>query len=94
MLVELQALSARAEKEGTPVPDPKKVIKYAQENGLIDVKKAYEGAYSDEILNAKITKAVGDAEVTWKAKHETDVLTNNMPKGREVRKVLAKDRGK
>ncbi len=94
MLVKLQALAANAEKEGKPVPDPERVIKYAKENGLIDVKKAYEGAYSDEILEAKINKAVTDARATWDAKNQTDVLNQNMPQRREVRKVLAKDRGK
>lgn len=94
MLVQLQSLSATAEKEGKPVPDPERVIKYAQENGLVDVKKAYDGAYADEILEAKITKAVTDAKATWDAKNQTDVLNQNMPQGRTVRKVLAKDRQK
>ena len=94
MVVQLQALAVKAEKEGKPVPDPERVIKYAQDNGLVDVKKAYEGAYSEEILEGKINKAVGDAKATWESKNQTDVLNQNMPQGRTVRKVLAKDRGK
>ena len=49
---------------------------------------------AEEIIEDKIKKAVGDAETTWKAKHDTDVLNQNMPQGRTVRKVLAKDRKK
>ena len=92
MLVKLQGLQMRS---GTDItPDPEKIIKYAKENSITDIEAAYEGAYKDEILTARIAKAVAVEKEKWESNNKADVLNANMPKGREVRKVLARDRKK
>lgn len=85
MLVDLHAL----QKNNSDFEyDPKEVIKYAQENEIADIGKAFAGRYQKEIEALKIKKAVEEEREKWEKEH-LNVLGGNMPKGREVRKILA-----
>lgn len=67
--------------------NPKKVIEFANKEGVSDVKKAIHGAYRDELIEAEVKKRV---EEKLEAEREKDikVVTGNMPQGRMVRNVI------
>jgi hypothetical protein len=68
--------------------DAEKVITYAQKENITNMDKAFKGAYSDDILKKTVAEGVEKAKKDWEEKHKTDVMSTNMPIGRETRKVI------
>jgi F0F1-type ATP synthase membrane subunit b/b' len=73
--------------------DPKKVLSFAKENSVVNMKRAIEGCYAEDIKEAEFAKRLEAAEEKWKEKEKTNVLTGTMPLGRQVRRVIARKRG-
>jgi len=92
MLVTTQSLMVSKYKDLNV--DPKKVMTYAQKRGIVDMEDAIKGAYSDEIKEVEFAKRLEEEKEKWQTQSSTNVLSANMPMGKTVRKVLARERGK
>ena len=82
-------------KEFRDIPfeiEARKVFAYAKENGMVDMKKAIKGCYSDEFREFEIEKRINEEKEKWEEKEKTNVLSGTLPLGRQVRKVIARKR--
>lgn len=92
MLMRTQSLSISKYKElGV---DPEKVMDFASRRGITDMDEAIQGAYAKEIKEAEFSKRLEEEKEKWQTQSNTNVLSTNMPMGKTVRKVLARDRAK
>lgn len=67
--------------------NPKKVIEFANAESVTDVKKAIQGAYKEELIEAEVKKRV-DAKLEEEREKNLKVVNNTMPQGRMVRSVI------
>lgn len=67
--------------------NPKRVIEYANTEGVRDVKKAIQGAYKDELIEAEVNKRV-ESKLKEEQEKNLKVVNNTMPQGRMVRKIV------
>ena len=93
MLMRTQSLSMSPKYKDLGV-DPEKVMEFATRRGIVDMEEAVQGAYSKEIKEAEFAKRLEEEKEKWSTQQNTNVLSGNMPMGKQVRKVLARERGK
>lgn len=67
--------------------NPKKVIEFAREEGVSDIKKAVQGAYKSELIEAEVNKRV-EAKLEEEKAKQVNVVNNTMPQGRVVKRVV------
>ena len=75
-------------KIADPDADWDKILATARENGITDMRKAYNLTYEETLTKKRIDEAVAAKEKELKEKHEAQVLTAVTPLGRESRKVI------
>jgi len=73
--------------------DPQRVLTYARENNLLNMKNALLGCYSNEIKEEEFQKRLDEEKEKWEEQRKTNVVSPTMPLGRQVRKVIARKRG-
>jgi hypothetical protein len=94
MLVDLMSeIQSKRFRNLTFEISPQKVLNYARENNLVDMKRAIDGCYADDIKESEFAKRLEQEKEKWVEKEKTTVLTSTMPLGRQVRKVIARKRG-
>lgn len=93
MLMRTQSLAMSPKYKELGV-DPEKVMDFASRRGITDMDEAIQGAYSKEIKEAEFSKRLEEEKEKWLTQQNTNVLSGNMPMGKQVRKVLARERGK
>jgi hypothetical protein len=93
MLMRTQSLSMSPKYKDLGV-DPEKVMDFASRRGITDMDEAIQGAYSKEIKETEFAKRLEEEKEKWSTQQNTNVLSGNMPMGKVVRKVLARERGK
>jgi post-segregation antitoxin (ccd killing protein) len=75
--------------------DVKKVLAYAQKEGIQNIEKAFEGSYGEERFQKRLDAEVKIKEAELKEKYETKVLTDASPGGRVRLSIIKpKDRDK
>jgi len=67
--------------------NPKKVIEFARAEGVVNVKKAIQGAYKDELIEAEVKSRV-EAKLKEEQEKNLKVVNNTMPQGRMVKRVI------
>ena len=72
--------------------EPRKVLNYARENNIFDMKKAIDSCYADDIKEYEFSKRLEEEKEKWTEKEKTNVLSAPMSLGRQPRKVLARKR--
>jgi len=70
-----------------PEADTDKILETATKYKITDMREAYNKHYGERLTQKKIDKAVSDAKKEWEEKEKVNVLSSNMPPGRQVRKV-------
>jgi hypothetical protein len=94
MLLDLMSEMQRKEIRDLPFDiDPKRVLSFAKENNIYDMKRALLTCYSDDIKEEEFQRRLADEKDKWEEQRKTKVVTPTMPQGRQVRKVLARKRG-
>jgi hypothetical protein len=66
---------------------PKRVIEFAKKEGVGDVKKAIQGAYKEELIEAEVNARV-EAKLAEEKEKNIKVVNDSLPQGRVVRKVI------
>ena len=80
-------------KIADPTADWDEIMKAARENGIYDMRKAYNIRYENKLTQKKIDEAVAAKTKEIEEKTKADVLTTVAPLGRQTRKVIKpKDR--
>ncbi len=75
--------------------DVKKVLAYAQKEGIQNIDKAFEGAYGEERFQNRLDAERKTIEAEFEEKYKTKVLDNAQPRGRErIKIIIPKDRDK
>ncbi len=73
--------------------DVKRVLAYAQKEGIQNIEKAYEGSYGEERFQKRLDAERKTIEAELEEKYKTKVLTNAQPRGRErIKLIMPKDR--
>lgn len=93
MLLDLMSEMQRKEIRELPFDiDPKRVLEFAKENNIYDMKRALLTCYADDIKEDEFQKRLADEKEKWNEQNKTKVVTT-MPQGRQVRRVIARKRG-
>ena len=74
------------------VIDVKRVLTYAQKEGIQNIDKAFEGSYAEERFQKRLDTELKIKEAELKEKYDTKVLDTSQPAGRVRLSIKPKDR--
>jgi len=74
-----------------PEADWDKIIEVARKEGLTDMRKAYNICYQEKLTKKEVDEAVKSAKKDWEEKEKLNVLSTEVPSGRQTRKIIKPD---